>query len=248
MDVKRGFLIAWVFNRSSLVAIIGFLSGLVVSLLWDLPKELIYVGGLGGYLIGLFLDRADTRQQIETQHFSAHSPLHQRFTLDSHPHATVIYSARENVTAVILYYQVTEKPTDFRLSVIKNLRDFQFRISERDTNTRIGIELTYPEFNYPHHAHEGTTAYHDFLFDVEEKGRDFQTAFQKVVPGLTLLPEPQSRLSPQSAIASQSFAPGPQPPRAPSPPPFPSSESPLNPSPFPSPSNLLARDHSCKTP
>lgn len=180
-----------VIKRHVLVSIIGFLSGLILNLAMDFPMEFALYGGLAGYFIGLFLDHADTTQQIQAYHFRTLNSTHQEFTLDAHPHTTVLYSARENVAAVVLHYRVNEKPEDFRLSVVKNLRDFEFEISERETHSLICIEITYAEFNYPHHALLHTPEYTEFLFDIEEKGRDFQAAIQKVVPGLTLIPDPQ---------------------------------------------------------
>lgn len=168
-------------SRSVLVAVIGFLLGWLLTLYLSLPSLITLILGGIGYVIGLFLDHADTQNQISTFHFTSLKGNIQAYPLqDSRIH----YSPIENVTKVLLYFEVKRKPENFRLGVLKNFADFEYSISEDDSRTLLTVFLEYPEYNYL--REQGSRRHERFLFDIEQKGTEFIAAVDKIIPGTIL--------------------------------------------------------------
>ncbi|MFW9779238.1 MAG: hypothetical protein ACFFE8_10325 [Candidatus Heimdallarchaeota archaeon] len=168
-------------SRSVLVAVIGFLLGWLLTLYLSLPSLITLILGGIGYVIGLFLDYADTQSQISTFHFTNLNGNIQAYPLqDSRIH----YSPIENVTKVLLFFEVKRKPENFRLGVLKNFADFEYSISEDDSRTLLTVFLEYPEYNYL--REQGSLHHERFLFDIEQKGTEFIAAVDKIIPGTIL--------------------------------------------------------------
>ena len=117
-------------TRSLLTTIIGFLIGCILYLIIEPYTTFIFLFGGLGYVIGLILDNSDRKREIETFHFSSIPSTHEIFHCSEVPEAVVIYSAYDNTTSVLLDYKIEAKPENYRLSVLKNLQEFDFRIIE----------------------------------------------------------------------------------------------------------------------
>ncbi|NHJ01637.1 MAG: hypothetical protein EAX86_05810 [Candidatus Heimdallarchaeota archaeon] len=172
-------------NRSFLTTIIGFLLGYLFYLSVDQSTIYLFLFGGMGYLVGLFLDGFDRKNQINQLHYASLNPSEEIFTTPNIPEAVIIYSKHENKTTVMLEYQVEAKPPNFRLSVLKNFQEFEFRIIEDSKNTLFNLTITFPNLNFPTLKEMHLN---DFFFDIHERGFDFKNAVQKVVPGLLLTP------------------------------------------------------------
>ncbi len=145
---------------------------------------LFLFGGIG-YFIGTILDNADRRIQLETFHFSSIPSTHEIFYSDLLPEAVIIYSIIDNTTAVLLDYTIEAKPEDFRLSVLKNLHEFEFRILEDSSKTIFSLFIEFQELDYPSLV-KFPEKLETFFYDIKEQSLDFQGALQKIIPGLVL--------------------------------------------------------------
>ena len=135
-------------TRSFLTTIIGFLIGWILYLVIEPSTTFIFLFGGFGYIIGLFLDINDRKKQLEAFHPSSIPSTHEIFHSHELPEAVVIYSIQDNTTSVLLDYRIEAKPENYRLSVLKNLQEFDFRIIEDTTQTFFSLCIEYPEFNY----------------------------------------------------------------------------------------------------
>ncbi len=174
-------------NRSYLTAIIGFLIGCLVYLSIDQSSIYLFLFGGIGYLVGLYLDALDQKNQIAKYHFTSPNPAEKVFTVSTIPEALIIYSKYKNLTTILLEYEIKTKPQNFRLSVLKNFQEFEFEITEDSSRTTLVLPLYYPNLDYPSLLLKDTQL-NELLFDIRERGSDFKNAIQKVVPGLFLSP------------------------------------------------------------
>lgn len=168
-------------SRSLLTSIIGFLIGFII---YPDTIFLLLCGGVG-YFVGLLLDNADVKNQLDSFYYNNVHATQDVFQPDDIPEAVIIYSRKEKKTIVQIDFRVDSKPRDFRLSVIKNFQEFDFRISEDANKTTFSLLLDYQDYNYPQIVllDDQRTELH---FDIRERSKDFQTALQKIVPGLRL--------------------------------------------------------------
>ncbi|MFX0126076.1 MAG: hypothetical protein ACFFAE_20815 [Candidatus Hodarchaeota archaeon] len=171
-------------NRSILTAIIGFLVGCLLYYLADVSVVIVLIMGCTGYFFGLILDNADIKHQLDNFHFSNISSTQEIFRSADIPEALIVYSSKENLTTVSIDFQVDTKPQTFRLSVLKNLQEHQFRILEDSSKTIINLTLDYPDWNYPKIS--SSEKRKEFHYDIKERSLDFQNAVQKIIPGLVL--------------------------------------------------------------
>lgn len=176
-------------NRSILTSIIGFLLGCILYYTAEASTLMVLIIGGVGYFLGLILDNAEIRHQLETNNFSSNPTTQGIFPIDDIPGASTLYSQKENLTTVSIVFQIETKPQDFRLSVLKNLQDYQFRVFEDSSKTSFGLTLDYPECNYPKLL-SSAVKNNEFNFDIRERSIDFQNALQKIVPGLVLCQVP----------------------------------------------------------
>jgi hypothetical protein len=173
-------------KKSWLTTVIGFLIGCVMYLTIESSTLIVFISGGVGYFLGLILDSADIKDQMETFHFTSIPPTQQLFQVNDIPEAHIMYSLKENMTSVVIDFRVDIKPQNFHLSVLKNLQDYEFRVIEDANKTIFSLSLEYPECNYPNLLSTNQT---DSLhFDIRERSHDFQGALQKIVPGLVLNP------------------------------------------------------------
>jgi hypothetical protein len=173
------------FTRSLLTTIIGFLIGCILYLSIEPHTTFIFLFGGLGYLIGMILDNTDRKKQLETFHFSSIPSTHEIFHSDEIPEAVFIYSTHDNTTSVLLDYKIEAKPENYRLSVLKNLQEFDFRIIEDTSQTFFSLCIQYPEFNYPA-IKEIPHQKIEFFYDIKERSDDFQGAIQKLIPGIII--------------------------------------------------------------
>ncbi|MFX1515739.1 MAG: hypothetical protein ACFFC6_05475 [Promethearchaeota archaeon] len=170
-------------NRSILTAVIGFLVGCLLYYMSEASVIVVLIMCSVGYFIGLFLDNADIKQQNESYRFSTGSPSQEFFQSADLPDTVISYSSKENLTTVSTDFQVETKPQTFRLSVLKNLQDHQFRIFEDSSNTIFSLTLDFPECNYLKLSAEHKEELH---YNIRERSLDFKNAIQKIIPGLVL--------------------------------------------------------------
>ena len=172
-------------TRSFLTTIIGFLIGWILYLVIEPSTTFIFLFGGFGYIIGLFLDINDRKKQLEAFHPSSIPSTHEIFHSHELPEAVVIYSIQDNTTSALLDYRIEAKPENYRLSVLKNLQEFDFRIIEDTTQTFFSLCIEYPEFNYSsiREIHKQRT---EFFYDIEERSNDFQGAIRKLIPGIVI--------------------------------------------------------------
>ena len=170
-------------NRSILCAIIGFLVGCLLYYLSDVGVIVVLIMGCAGYILGLFLDNADIKHQHETYYFSTGRSSQKIFQPTDLPEALILYSSKENLTTVSTDFQVETKPQTFRLSVLKNLQNHHFRISENSSRTIFSLTLDFPECNYPKLSPDLREELH---YNIRECSLDFQNAVTKIIPGLVL--------------------------------------------------------------
>lgn len=171
-------------DRGILTSIIGFLVGCLLYYVADASVVVVLVMGSAGYFLGLMLDNADIKRQLETFHFSTIPPTQEIFQSDDLS-ATIFYSSKDNLTTVSIDFQVETKPQTFRLSVLKNLQEHQFRILENSSKTIFSLTLDFPECHYPKLL-SSPDQKKEFHYDIQERSLDFQNAIQKIVPGLVL--------------------------------------------------------------
>ncbi|UCG03398.1 MAG: hypothetical protein JSW11_05280 [Candidatus Heimdallarchaeota archaeon] len=188
-------------NRSILTAIIGFLVGCLFYYMADASVVIVLIMGCSGYFVGLILDNADIKHQLDTFHFSNLS-TQEIFQSADIPEALIFYSPKENLTTVSIDFQVDTKPQTFRLSVLKNLQEHQFRILEDSSKTMFSLTLDYPECNYPKIL-SSPNQKEKFHYDIKEHSLDFQNAIQKIIPGLVL--SKISHTSPFGDVQIQTF-------------------------------------------
>ncbi|MHA1978280.1 MAG: DUF2273 domain-containing protein [Candidatus Hodarchaeales archaeon] len=172
-------------NKSILTTIIGFLFGYFLYTIIDSNTLFIFLFGGMGYFVGLILDNADRRLQLDTFHFSSIASSHEIFYSNIIPEAVIIYSKFDNITSVLLDYRIEAKPEDYRLSVLKNLQEFNFRVIEDSSKTIFSLFIEYPEFNYPRIT-DSKKDLEKFFYDIRELSIDFQGTVQKIIPGLAL--------------------------------------------------------------
>ncbi len=208
-------------SRSLLTAIIGFLVGCLFYVAIDPSLVIVLILGGVGYLLGLILDNAEVKHQLETFHFSSIPATQKILQSTDIPGASIIYSPKENQTSVLIDFFVQTKPQDIRLSVLKNLQENELRMVEDSKKTFLSLILDYPDFNYPKISLKQKSEFH---FDIHERGLDFQNAAQKIVPGLVLSPlqsteifsEEESRMNLRLSSQTSPQAPPPSPPSPPS--------------------------------
>lgn len=164
-------------NQSIWCAIIGFLVGCLLYYLSEAGVIVVLIMGCAGYILGLFLDNADIKQ-VET-----HISSQEIFQQADLPEALILYSSKENLTIVSIDFQVETKPQTFRLSVLKNLQNHRFRISENSSRTIFSLALEFPECNYPKLSPDHKEELH---YNIREYSLDFQNAVTKIIPGLVL--------------------------------------------------------------
>ncbi len=170
-------------NRSVLTTIIGFLFGYFLYTVIDSTSLFIFLFGGVGYFIGLILDNADRRLQLEkVQNISS---SHEVYYSDILPEAVILYSILDNITIILIDYKIEAKPEDYRLSVLKNLQEFDFRVIEDSLKTIFSLNIEFPEFNYPSISNSEKEQ-KKFFYDIKEQCIDFQGAVQKIIPGLVL--------------------------------------------------------------
>ncbi|MHA2246491.1 MAG: hypothetical protein ACXADY_16235 [Candidatus Hodarchaeales archaeon] len=207
-------------NRSILTSIIGFLSGCLLYYTSEASVAIVLIMGCVGYFLGLILDNADIKYQLETFHFSSIPSTQEKFQSGDIPEASIIYSAKENLTTVSIVFRVKTKPQDFRLSVIKNLQEYQFCILEDAGKTILSLTLNYPECNYPKLL-SSVDQKKEFHFNIRERSLDFRNAVQKIVPGLflsqVLYPDLYGEEKSQSPLDTSERFPHPPPPSSSSP-------------------------------
>ncbi|MHA1994992.1 MAG: DUF2273 domain-containing protein [Candidatus Hodarchaeales archaeon] len=172
-------------SKNILTTIIGFLFGYLLYSVIDSSTMFIFLFGGIGYFIGLILDNADRRLQIDKFHFSNIASSHEVFYSDILPEAVIIYSMFDNITTVLLDYKIDAKPEDYRLSVLKNLQEFDFRVIEDSSKTIFSLNIEFPEFKYSTITNSETEL-GKFFYDIREQSIDFQRAVQKIIPGLVL--------------------------------------------------------------
>ncbi len=172
-------------TRSVLTTVIGFLTGVILYLTIEPHTTFIFLFGGLGYVIGVLLDTSDRKSHLEAFYSSSIPSTHEIFHSHEIPEAVVIYSSLENATSVLLDYRIEAKPENYRLSVLKNLQEFDFRIIEDTSQTFFSLCIEYPEFNYP-----SIRDMHDqrkkFFYDIEERSNDFQGAVRKLIPGIVI--------------------------------------------------------------
>ena len=168
-----------------LTTVIGFLVGYILYLVIEPSTTLIFLFGGFGYITGIFLETNDQKRQFEAFHPSSMLSTHEFFHFQELPEAVVIYSAHDNTTSVLLDYRIEAKPENYRLSVLKNLQEFDFRIIEDTSQTFFSLCIEYPEFNYSSikENHKERTR---FLYDIEERSNDFKGAIHKLIPGIVI--------------------------------------------------------------
>jgi hypothetical protein len=145
---------------------------------------LFLFGGVG-YFIGVIFDNHDYSQHQKTFHLTSIPHTHEIFHPAELPESVIIYSSLDNVTTVFLDFQVERKPENYRLSVLKNLQDYDFRVIEDSSKTTFSLCITISEFNYPSILNSNNRV-EKFLYDIKERGIDFQSAIQKIIPGIVL--------------------------------------------------------------
>ncbi len=172
-------------SKSILTTIIGFLFGNILFLVINSNSIIIFLFGGVGYFVGLMLDNADRKLQIDMFHFTNIKSSHEIFYSDLLPEAMIIFSAYDNITTVFLDYRIEAKPEDYRLSVLKNLQEFDFRVIEDSSKTIFSLSIEFPEFNYPLLL-SSEKEMERFIHDIKERSVDFQVAIQKIIPGLVI--------------------------------------------------------------
>ncbi len=168
-------------SRCTLTTIIGFLCGFII---YPSVLFLLLCGGVG-YFAGQILDSIDVKNQLDT--FNSIHATQDIFHPEDIPEAIIIYSRKENLTSVLIDFRVDSKPQDFRLSVLKNLQEFDFRILEDASKTTFNLILEYPDCNYPKIMTMNDKK-EEIHFDIKERSKDFQSALKKIVPGLEIIP------------------------------------------------------------
>ncbi|MHA2290959.1 MAG: hypothetical protein ACXACK_02260 [Candidatus Hodarchaeales archaeon] len=174
-------------SRSVLTAIIGFLLGSMIYFTITANSSIVLIFGGVGYLIGLFLDNAEVKHQLEAYHFSSVHKTQDIIHSEVIPEAGFFYSPQEVRTTVIIGFKVETKSQSSRLSVLKNLQDHKFRIIEFPEKTILKLILDFPETNHPK-IFSIPIQKEKFLFNVKERSIDFKNAIEKIVPGLVLTP------------------------------------------------------------
>ncbi|MHA1969105.1 MAG: hypothetical protein ACW964_15065, partial [Candidatus Hodarchaeales archaeon] len=113
-------------SRSLLTSLIGFLIGFIIY-----PDTIfLFLCGGVGYFVGLLLDNVDVKNQLDSLYFNSVHVTQDVFQPDDIPEAVIIYSRKEKKTIVQIDFRIDSKPQDFRLSVLKNFQEFDFRIIE----------------------------------------------------------------------------------------------------------------------
>jgi hypothetical protein len=170
-------------SRCTLTTIIGFLCGFII---YPSVVFLLLCGGVG-YFFGQLLDGIDVKNQLDT--FNSIHATQDIFHPEEIPEAIIIYSRKENLTTVLIDFRINTKPQDFRLSVLKNLQEFEFRVMEDASKTTFNLILAYTDCNYPNILTINDKK-KEMHFDIKERSKDFQTALKKIVPGLGLIASP----------------------------------------------------------
>jgi hypothetical protein len=170
-------------SRCTLTTIIGFLCGFII---YPSVVFLLLCGGVG-YFFGQLLDGIDVKNQLDT--FNSIHATQDIFHPEEIPEAIIIYSRKENLTTVLIDFRINTKPQDFRLSVLKNLQEFEFRVMEDASKTTFNLILEYTDCNYPNILTINDKK-KEMHFDIKERSKDFQTALKKIVPGLGLIASP----------------------------------------------------------
>ena len=172
-------------NYSMLMTTIGFLTGSLLYLTIEPSMYFLFLFGGVGYFIGVIFDNHDYTKHQKNFHLTSITHTHEIFHPVELPESVIIYSSLDNVTTVFLDFQVERKPENYRLSVLKNLQDYDFRVIEDSSKTILSLCIEYPEFNYPHIVYSNIEV-KNFLYDVRERSFDFQGAIQKIIPGIIL--------------------------------------------------------------
>ena len=168
-----------------LTTIIGFLLGTVIYLSSEAGFAVIFLTGCVAYFIGLILDEFELKHRNQLFSFSNLEMNEKIFYPEEIPVATVIYSLKENRTTVIMDLRVDAKPQNFRLSVLKNLTKFEFRVSEDALKTIFSLTLDFPDLNYPVLI-QNPKQLTEFHLSLKERLEDFKATLLKIIPGLVI--------------------------------------------------------------
>ncbi|WP_455141192.1 hypothetical protein [Candidatus Hodarchaeum mangrovi] len=172
-------------SRSTLTTIIGFLFGVVIYLSSETGIIIVFLTGGVAYFIGLILEEIELKQQHQFFSFSNLEMSEKIFYPEEIPGAMIIYSFKENRTTVIIDFRVDAKPQNFRLSVVKNLTNFEFRVSEDAFKTIFNLTLDFPNLNYLQLI-KNPRQLGEFHLSLKERLEDFKTTLLKVIPGLVI--------------------------------------------------------------
>ncbi|MHA1214399.1 MAG: hypothetical protein ACTSPG_03840 [Candidatus Hodarchaeales archaeon] len=168
--------------------IIGFLFGAVLYLsIVELEILIVFITTGVGYFVGEILDAIEDKHQKEKLSFSNMAVSQEIYHLDDLPEALIIYSVQERRTIVRIDFRVDAKPQNFRLSVLKNLQNFKFRVIEDAKKTIFSLTLDFIDYNYPMIL-EDSSKKEEFHLAIKERALDFRTAITKIIPGLVLTP------------------------------------------------------------
>jgi len=172
-------------SRSILTTIIGVLFGAVIYLSSEAGIIIIFLTGGVAYFIGLILEDIELKQQNQFFSFSNLEMSEKISYPDEIPGAMIIYSLKQNRTTVIMDFRVDAKPQNFRLSVLKNLTNFEFRVSEDAFKTIFSLTLDFPNLNYLQLIKDPRQLT-EFHLSLKERLEDFKTTLLKIIPGLVV--------------------------------------------------------------
>ena len=112
-------------TKSVLTSIIGVLIGYLIYLVIEPNSSFVLIFGGLGYSLGLLLENIDNKTIIEKYHFTNPTASHELFYLNEIPEAVIIYSLHKNSTIVLLDFEIRAKPENYRLTVLKNLKELK---------------------------------------------------------------------------------------------------------------------------
>lgn len=172
-------------TKSVLTSIIGVLTGYLIYLLIEPNSSFVLLFGGLGYSLGLILENIDNKSVMEKFHFTNPTASHELFYLNEIPEAVIIYSIHNNTTIVLLDFEIRAKPENYRLTVLKNLKEFEFRVIEDASRTLISLCMEYPEIDY-RKVNETRADVKVFFHDIKERSKDFKSAIEKLIPGIVI--------------------------------------------------------------
>ena len=180
-------------SYSTFTSIIGFLTGFIFYLTVESTITFLFLFGGVGYFIGMFFDNKEYKDQLGKFDLATMPTSYKIFHPAELPESTIVYSPHDNITTAFLALKVERKPENYRLSVLKNLHEYDFRIIEDSSQTIFSLCIEYPEFNYSSIKHSEIQN-GKFLYDIKEHSLDFQGALRKIIPGLVLSISPHPNI------------------------------------------------------